>query len=206
MQTRTLITCLVAILLVSGVGSASAQMPPESVRLFAYSPATNRLAITIDVPSTIIKDRTASIAEVYDADSGNYLGFIPSQAIAFIYLQFNATGELLTTVTADGFVDTWDMSTFTLTEPSLPGGVDGRGPIAWTPHDDWLAASQGRQMYISSAYSPDFISFGDEATTSTLTDVGWSPDGNTFGNIHLRYPYRNPAHHDLGCQWQHEPD
>lgn len=176
MQKRLLIACVWVILIVSVIRSASAQLPPENVDLFAYSPESNLIAINVRIPDAS-DGRGQSIAEIYDTVSGQYLGFIPAQETGFIYLQFNATGDRLTTVTADNFVDTWDVSTLTHTEPSLPGGAFQGGPIAWNPQNDWLAASLVRQVYISSADSPDVIIFGDEATTSGITDMRWSPDG-----------------------------
>ncbi len=179
MYRRALLLFFIAILLAGGIQSASAQMPPEKVRLFAYSPESNRIAITVDVPDPN-GNRALTLVEVYDSVSGDYLGFIPAQESALIYLQFNATGDRLTTVSVVNFVSTWDLSTFTLTEPSLPGGLYGGGPIAWNPQDNWLAASLAREAYISSAESRDVISLGDDMTTSEITDMGWSPDGNTF--------------------------
>ncbi len=179
MHRRALVLFFIAILLAGGIQSASAQMPPEKVRLFDYSPESNRIAITVDVPDPN-GNRALTLVEVYDSVSGDYLGFIPTVESALIYLQFNATGDRLTTVTIDNYVDTWDLSTFSRTEPSLPGGLYGGGPIAWNPHDNRLVASLAREVYISSAESPDVISFGDDMTTSATTDIGWSPDGNTF--------------------------
>lgn len=180
MHTRSFVLFFAAILLlVRGMQPVSAQMPPENVRLFAYSLESNLIAIGVDVPG-IINDLTLTLVEVYDSVSGNYLGFISPQEAGLTYLQFNATGDRLTTVTVDNHVVTWDISSFTRTEPSLPGGVFEAGPIAWNPHDNRLAASLARQVYISNADSPDVTIFGDEETTSTLTDMGWSPDGNNL--------------------------
>lgn len=179
MQRRPFIACLIAILLVSGIGTASAQMPPEKVRLFAYSPASNLIAIDVTMPAAPAGE-SQSIAEIYDVTSGEYRGFIPAQETGFSRLQFNATGDRLTTVTADNFVDTWDLSTFTRTEPSLPGGVYQDGPIAWHPQENWLAASLAREVYIANVDVPDPISFGDNEMTSTVLALAWSPDGSTL--------------------------
>ena len=177
MPRQTLLLIVVAILLMHPLQPVSAQMTPQAVPLFAYSPESNRIAIGVDVPHPTY-NRNVTLVEVYDAVSGDYLGLIPTQETGLIYLQFNATGELLTTVTADGYVRTWDMSTFTQTEPSLPGGAFQGGPIAWNPHDNRLAATLGRSVYISSPDSPFIADFGDEVTTSFVRAMDWSPDGN----------------------------